>query len=114
MERNQAPRACSGKDARAELERTQTELAATRRKLQELEGLVAARTAEAAKWEARTRRQPRPDSEFRVAALLLGLIAGLFMARMYIHYAGGTLPPPMKGLETKPEWSVPSPLYGVP
>jgi ferric-dicitrate binding protein FerR (iron transport regulator) len=109
MERIQGPHLITGREVRAELERTQTELAATRRNIQELEQLVAAKTAEAAKWEARTRKQPRPLSENRRLALVVGVALGVLLAQGFIVWKGGRMPPGTPSFEIKPEFSVPMP-----
>ncbi|WP_147445401.1 hypothetical protein, partial [Corallococcus aberystwythensis] len=76
MERVEGGGARSGSEVRSELERTQVELVAARRKVQELEQLLAERSRESGKWKARAAKEPRPDSEYRLVALVVGVVLG--------------------------------------
>lgn len=105
MERVREPGAQGGKEIRAELEHSQAELAATRRKIQQLEQAVAAKASQAQKWAERTQRQPRQSVPLRVA-LLLGACLGAALAAG-VFQTWGT-PPPEQPPVTRPNW-IPEP-----
>ncbi|NOK35773.1 hypothetical protein HMI49_21470 [Corallococcus exercitus] len=102
MERVQGGGVRSGSEVRSELERAQVELSAARRKVQELEQVLAARSREASKWEARALKEPRPDSEFRLVAFAVGLMLGGLLLQGAVTLAGGWMPPPASSAASTP------------
>ncbi|NPC70342.1 hypothetical protein HPP05_11350 [Corallococcus exiguus] len=115
MERVQDGGGRSGHEVRSELERAQVELAAARRKVRELEQTLEARSREARKWQARAVKEPRPASEYRIVAFVVGVVLGGVLLQWAVVWGGGRMPPEASSPTHKPAWdSGPPPTFPVP